>query len=131
MKTLAASIICAAMALPNTAQAEQISTKDQSWKDLVAYAIGQSSLQNNGKPLFARQCYPDTSTCVTYLAFRASDGKVRVLSNHQDANDKTLLRVVCKVNALGDMAHCADFDTGEQHNEIKNPSTGSFVRVAP
>lgn len=127
MKTLA--VISASIALASSAAAEQVSNKDQTWKDLVAYAIGQSSLQNNGKPAFVRQCHPETGLCATYLTFMANDGKVTILSNHQDVNDKTVLRFVCKTNTLGDMGRCINFDTGEQHNEIKNPKTGDFVRI--
>ena len=122
-------IIAAILACAGNAAAEPVSTQDKTWSDLVNYAIGQSSAQNNGSPRFQRQCNPAAGLCTNYLSFRTADGKLQTLSNHQDASDRTVLRLVCQTNNFGDMAHCIDFDTGAKHDEIKDPATGKFVRL--
>jgi hypothetical protein len=108
---------------------EPRSNKTLSWNEYVDLAIKRSAAQNNGTPMYARGCQPETKTCYDAVMAVTNDGKMTAVKVTKDMNDKIISREVCSFNDTGDIRKCFDWDNGSTHRDMKY-NNGTWYKVA-
>jgi hypothetical protein len=103
--------------------------KNISWNEFVDTALKRSAAQNNGKPMYARGCQPETKTCYDAITVVTNDGKMTVVKVTKDMNDKIIAREVCSFNDTADIRTCFDWDYGSTHRDMKD-TKGDWYKVA-
>jgi len=116
---------------PLNPKEKSLASKDAtppSWDKMLDRAIQLSSKQHNGTPDIERVCQPDLKECINGLSFKAADGTDMIMKVTEDMNGKLLKKEVCSFNKYGDIRDCLNWDTGEQHRDMKNKN-GDWYRM--
>jgi hypothetical protein len=99
-----------------------------SWDTFVDSAARMSAEQNNGKPVSARVCQPETKTCTNAIIY-VSKGTEIMVKVTRDLRETIILREVCSFNKSGDIRLCLDWDSGSKHRDMQD-RTGNWSKVA-
>jgi hypothetical protein len=106
----------------------QASRTPASWSSLVERATAISASQNGGKAKVLRACQPEIKSCVTGL-WLSLNGKDMLLKVTSDLTDQIVDREICSFNAYGDVRQCLNWDTGQNHRDMKN-ANGDWYKVS-
>jgi len=90
------------------------------WENLLDRAIKLSKREHGGTPAFERTCQPEFKECINGLSFTAPDGTYMIMKVTENLDGKILKREVCSFNKFGDVRTCVDWETGEQHRDMKD-----------
>lgn len=93
---------------------------NQSWSEILKTATTFSAQQNNGKPAYFRQCFPEEKYCTTQLSYIDKKGLIVTLHEFSNLDELVVKRDVCWLNGNGDIRICTDWDSNESTKEMKD-----------
>lgn len=114
MKRLMFSVL---MLAASPAWADSAASANATWRKLVEQQAELSLRQTPNEQPVKRFCEAALKTC-TRVIFAKRNGKMTMLSEVEDVNEKLIARMVCKLNDSTDIRVCVDFDRGRSKTEM-------------